>query len=284
MLKFKKYILLSLLLFPAILFAQNGGLDTVETGVSVSPSNMHFNAKPGSTQTKTIKITNDTRATKKFELNLSDYGELTNDGKTQGEVTPDFKYALSKWLSISPTYVEVPPMEAKTITVTLDVPNGDTAAIAAWTMITVDQVKATKKSLELPDGASNAVGMGVNQVFGFGIYVYQNPPNVVNNKVEINSLKYNAGTGKIPNQILMGVKNSGDGIGFCNYYIEITNLNSGKTEKISVKRFTILPGYSRELKFDLPNYFQPGKYSSVAVLDFGSKDDLQTGELDFEVK
>jgi hypothetical protein len=273
---------LLLTLVPAMTKAQ--GSDTTETGISVSPSSIHFNAKPGATQTKTIKITNDTRSAKKFQVTMSDYGELDENGKTEGNVTADYKYALSKWLSVSPSYVEVPARESKVVTITIDVPNSDTAAIAAWTMLTIDQVKNTKKTLELPGDNKNAVGMGVSQGIGFGVYVYQNPPNVVNNKVEINTLKFNAAVNKSANQILMGVKNAGDGIGFCNYYLELTSLSSGKTEKLNVKRFTILPGYKRELKFNLPTYVQSGKYSAVAVLDFGSKDDLQTAELEFELK
>ena len=282
----KYYLLVVFLLmsFPYVSKAQDkNAIDTAETGVAVSPANIHFNAKPGTTQTKTIKVSNDTRYTKKLQVSFSDYRELNNEGQTHDNVNSDFKYALSKWLTASPTYVEVPPRGSKIITITLEVPNDDTAAIAAWTMITIDQVKP-KKSLDLPKVDKNMVGMGVNQEFGFGVYVYQNPPNVINNKVEINSLKFIDKVGKEPNKLLMGVKNSGDGIGFCNYYVELTNLNNGKTDKITVKRFTILPGYSRELKFDIPGNFPPGKYSSVAVLDFGSKDDLQTAELEFEIK
>lgn len=271
------------LLCPLISAAQDkSAIDSAETGVSVSPSNIHFNAKPGTTQTRTIKVTNDTRIVKKLQVNMSDYRELSNDGKTQGNAGADFKYALSKWLSISPTYVEVPPRESKTITVTLEVPNDDSAAIAAWTMITIDQIK-NKKNLDLPAPDKGTIGMGVSQGFGFGIYVYQNPPNVINNKVEITSLKYKQEPAQ-PSQLVMKVKNMGDGIGFCNYYVELTNLGNGKTEKIPIKRFTILPGYSRELKFDLAGNVKRGKYSAVAVLDFGSKDDLQTAELEFDVK
>lgn len=284
MLKLNFCLLFVLLCFPCISFAQNNNaVDTAETGISVSPSTLRFNAKPGATQTRTIKINNDTRSTKKFQMNFNDFGELTDEGKTKDKVSPDYKYALSKWLSVSPTYVEIKSRESKVVTITLEVPNEDAAAIAAWTMITVDQV-TDKKTLEIPNATASTMGFGVTQGFGFGIYVYQNPPNVANNKVDITSLKFDNTNEKHANQILMDVKNIGDGISFCNYYVEITSLNSGVSEKVSVKRFTILPGYKRSLIFDIPSHFQQGKYSAVAVLDFGSKDDLQTAELDFELK
>ncbi len=118
----------------------------------------------------------------------------------------------------------------------------------------------------------------------FGIFVYQNPPNVSNNKVDITSLKYEQGVPPMVNQLVMEAKNIGNGIGFCLYYIELTNLMNGKTEKLKVRQFTILPGYNRKVIFELPKELAKGKYSGVAVLDFGSKDNLQTAELDFEIK
>jgi hypothetical protein len=272
-------ILLCVLLTPFFLFAQK---DTVETGFSVSPSTLRFNAKPGAIQVKTVKINNDTRRTKKFQVGVADFGELGDDGKIKGVATADFKYGLAKWISVSPSYIEVGPRETKTITITLDVPNDDKAAISAWTTITIDQV-IDRKPLEIPNG-TNGMGFGVNPGFGFSVFVFQNPPNVINNQVEITSLKFDPKTQQQPNRISMDIKNSGDGIGFCNYYVEISSLNTGKTEKVNVKRLTILPGYKRKLKFDVPGHFAAGSYSAVSVLDFGSKDELQTAEVEFQLK
>lgn len=271
-----KLLLFSFLCLPLIVFSQT---DSSSAGVAVTPSTLRFNAKPGTTQTKTIKIHNDTKSTKKFQIKFNDFGEISDEGKGINAAAGS-KYALSKWVTVSPTYLEVPASQSKSLTVTLNVPNDDSAAIAAWTMIIIDQV-TDRKPMEVSNPDKNTLGLGIYQGIGFGIYVYQNPPNVISNHVEIKALKFDKSGGT--NKIVMSARNIGDGIGFCSYYLELTNLNSGKTDKLNVRRFTLLPGYTRNFKFDLPSFLAKGKYSGAAVLDFGSKDDIETAEIEFEI-
>lgn len=256
--------------------------ETPETGVSVSPSTLRFNTRPGATQTKTIKITNDTKKKLTYQVMFQDYG-LGPDGKQEIAVNSDYRYALSKYTVVSPTLIELKPHEAKTISVTIDIPPGDANAIAMWTTLVVDQV-IDRPKLETPNANNNVVGMGISTGMGFGINVYQNPPNVVTNSVEIESMKYLAANAKQGNRILMRAKNTGDGIGYCLYYIELTNIVNGRQSKLKVKQISIFPGYERELEFELPKDLQKGKYSAMSVLDFGNKDELQTAELEFTIE
>jgi P pilus assembly chaperone PapD len=253
-----------------------------EMGIAVSPSTLRFNAKPGGSQTKTIKVSNDTKRAINFQINFQDFAAGA-DGQSNIPVEPDAKNALSKYLVISPTLVELKPRESKLISVTLDLPAGDVSQIAMWTTLTIDQMNERPK-LESPDINSNTLGLGITAGIGFGVNVHQNPPNVEANKVEIQSLKYEKATDKKPHSLYMKAKNSGDGIGYCLYYIELTNLISGKQIKLKVKQFGVLPGYEKSFNFDLPADLEKGKYSALAVLDFGNKEELQTAELDFVIE
>lgn len=255
--------------------------DTTNTGISVSPSTLRFNVKPGSTQTKTIKVTNDTRKPIAFQINFQDYG-VGADGKESIGVGAEYHYALSKYIVVSPTLLELKPHESKVISVTVDIPPGDEAAIAMWTTLILDQVIERPK-LEAPDANKTAVALGIKTGIGFGINIHQNPPNVVVNNVEIKSLKYEKASLKNGNSLIMKAKNIGDGIGYCLYYIELTNLLTGKQTKLKVKQFGILPGYEKELRYELPKELDKGKYSVLAVLDFGNKEELQTAELEFTI-
>ena len=82
----------------------------------------------------------------------------------------------------------------------------------------------------------------------------------------------------------MKVKNTGDGIGYCLYYIEVTNLTTGQQNKFKVNQFGILPGYEKEFKYDLPKELAKGNYSGLCVLDYGDKEALQTAEIDFKIE
>ena len=255
--------------------------DTTNTGISVSPSTLRYSVKPGSTQTKTIKVTNDTRKSITFQINFQDYG-VGADGKESIGVGAEYHYALPKYIVVSPTLLELKPHESKVISVTVDIPPGDEAAIAMWTTLILDQI-IERPLLEAPDANKTAVALGIKTGIGFGINIHQNPPNVVVNNVEIKSLKYEKANLKNGNSLIMNAKNIGDGIGYCLYYIELTNLLTGKQTKLKVKQFGILPGYEKELRYELPKELDKGKYSVLAVLDFGNKEELQTAELEFTI-
>jgi len=254
----------------------------IETGVAVSPSTLRFNVKPGTLQTKTIKITNDTKKSFTFQLSFQDFGP-GGDGESDAAISKYSRFALSKYTVISPTVIEIGPRQAKTISVTVDIPAGDSMAVSMWTNLDIDQV-LDREQLEVPNLGKNAVGMGIKNTFGFGVHIYQNPPNVTVTSVEITSMKFNKKTDKTQNSIIMNANNTGTGIGYCLYYLELTNLITGKQLKLKVKQFAIFPGYKKEFNFDLPNDVDKGPYSAMAVLDFGNKDELQTAELEFTVE
>ena len=48
-----------------------------------------------------------------------------------------------------------------------------------------------RDKLDPTDGEGGTVAFGVVPTYAFGIFVYQNPPNVDNNNVEITNFKYN---------------------------------------------------------------------------------------------
>jgi hypothetical protein len=252
--------------------------DTVPKGVSVSPPTVRFTLKPGTSQSKQIKISNDTDLPKTFQVKVQDYLAADINRAAENSVVPeDYKYGLKKWLYVTPSVITVPPGQKASINVLLDVPPGDEFAHAAWSLIVIDEVKE-RQELNVPTAGSNAMGMGIVPSMGFGIFVYQNPPNVKNNQIEL------TGYALAPNQkqINMKAKNSGDGIGFCTYYVELLNMATGETIKIPAKTATLLPGSTRALDIDLPS-LPAGSYNALGVLDFGSKDYVETAELDFAV-
>jgi len=252
-----------------------------ESGVSVSPSSIRFNVKPGSSSSKEVKINNDTKKTFKFKVAFSDF-IMDANGKPMGIKANQSKYSLSKWVSATPSYFELKPGESKKITVTIDVPNNDTANIAAWTIMMIDQVSERTDKVEAKAGDKNTLSMGILPSFGFGVYIYQNPPNVKLTQVEIKNFKYVDEKGK--KAMIMSVKNTGDGIGFCLSYVEITNLKTGKQDKMATRQYTILPGFDRNFQYALPDSLAKGKYSAVGVMDFGSKTQIETAETEFEIQ
>jgi len=300
----KKIILLSLISFQLTLVAQEksdstkatkaesesifktgpgtSGKDTItDTGVAMSPSSMYFKAKPGRSETLYLTITNDQKRSEKFKISFQDY-TMDNMGRNTpvpfGSIAP---YGLSNYIVAAPTLVDLKPGEKKKVAITVSMPETDVAYKAAWTQLMVDRVH--DRAFLLPDKSNDkAVKMGVIPTYGFGIHVYQNPPNVKLNKVEI--LKFNFTYDDSSKYVALKVKNSGDGMGFCKSYVEINNINTGKIEKHLLKQFVVFPGLERSFDLKVPGKINPGKYSILLVLDFGSKEELEVAEMELNVQ
>ena len=185
-------------------------------------------------------------------------------------------------MSISPSFIEVKPGERKAITLTVDIPDDSSGYYAAWSIVMIEQEEPRKK-LEPPKKGEGTVALGVIPTFAFGVYVYQNPPNVKNNEVEITNFKL---VEKDDNKKIVQIEavNKGDGIAYCTSYIDLTNLNNGKQQRLLVKRFTIVPDLVRDFNFLIPESLEKGKYLAVGVLDFEGSEEIQVAKMEFENK
>ena len=249
-----------------------------DMGVSVSPSSMHLTIKPGTNVVKEIRVSNDTKEHYKFQVGFNDF-EMGRNGKPLSLKPSEGKYGLSKWINVSPSYFELKPGEKIKLKIILDIPDVPEAYRSSWTIITVEQI-VDRQPLDAGDKPKR-VALGINPSFGFGIYIYQTPPNVINDSLSIEKFVYHGEGGK--QQVEMVVKNSGDGIGYCYSYIELTSLSTGDQKKLQVKRFTILPGFFRDFFYNLPSDIPSGKYNVVGVVDFGNSKKIIAAETEFEI-
>jgi hypothetical protein len=250
-----------------------------DLGVAVSPSSMHLNIKPGTSVTKEVKVRNDTKRVYKFNIGFNDF-EMNEQGKPINPQPQNCKYCLSRYISASPTYFELKPGEEKRVKLFISIPDSAEAYRAMWTIVTVDQV-VDREKLDLQP-QPNRLAMGIFPSIGFGVYIYQNPPNVKINKVNIERFLFREKDSK--KFFELRVKNVGDGISYCSSYINLTNLQTGEQKKLNVRQFTILPQFTREFKIEVPNDLLPGKYNAVGVVDFGSEEEMIAAEANFEIK
>jgi hypothetical protein len=248
------------------------------TGLSVSPSTLHFNLEPGTSKSMEVKMKNDTKEKYTFQANFSDFVMGTN-GKPIGQKNGANKYGLSQWATITPSYFEIEPGQTQKVVINVNVPAGDESKHAAWTVLMLDEV--TKRAPLNVAGSTNTIALGISPSIGFGVYIYQNPTSIALDKIEIEQFAYRDSLSK--RQLKMSATNMGDGIGFCTSYVEITNLATGKQEKLKGQKFTILPGFNREFSYEIPKDLEKGKYSAVGVVDTNNPDQVTAAELQFVV-
>jgi hypothetical protein len=251
--------------------------DTLPKGVSVSPSSMRFTIKPGISQSKKITVLNDTDFERSFQVKSQDYNaQDINRSAADSKTEENFKYGLTKWTYITPAVFKLKPGEKMQVNVLIDIPLGDENNHAAWSMIIVEEVKE-RQPLDVST-KSESIGLGILPTIGFGLFVYQNPPGLAATEVSLTG--YSISSDK--KNFILKAKNIGEGIGFCTYYFEIINIATGNVIKIPPSQATMLPGAEREFKLELP-ILPSGSYNALVVLDYGSKEMVETAELDFAI-
>ncbi|MFN0729258.1 hypothetical protein [Polaribacter gochangensis] len=248
------------------------------TGVSVAPAHFHFSQKSGEVKTYDITVNNSTSTPKQFNVNMYDFN-MNGKGKSSFLPAGEGKYSLSKWLSVSPTFIELKPFEKKLVKVTVSVPNTSEGDKAAWSILMVEQV-APRKSLATTNNDNSTIALGVVPTFAFGIFAYQNPPNVIDNKIEFTDFQLKSGSSS--KFLYLEVQNTGDGIAYCTSYIDLTNLDTGVQQRLKVKKFTIVPDLIRDFSFSLKGLGK-GKYLAVGVLDYENSEEIQAAKLEFEI-
>ena len=83
-------------------------------GVSVSPSHFHFTQEQGQIKTYDITVKNTTSTAKSFNVNIYDF-DMNGKGKSSFLPPGEGKYSLSKWMNISPTFIELEPFKTKKV-------------------------------------------------------------------------------------------------------------------------------------------------------------------------
>ncbi|MFT5150005.1 MAG: hypothetical protein ACI86P_002699 [Flavobacteriales bacterium] len=248
-------------------------------GISVSPAHFHLNLKPGEEKTYEITLNNDTDSPNEFQVNVFDFN-MNGKGKSSFLDAGQGEYSLSEWMSISPTFVELKAGEIKKVKFTVTVPFDKTGDKAAWSIIMIEQAEP-RKTIEPAKKGGETVALGVVPTFAFGIFVYQNPPNVLTENIEMTN--FTSAEKDDVTYIKIEVENKGDGIAYCTAYVDLTNLDTGEQERLTVKRFTIVPSLIRDFIFALPKELKNGNYLATGVLDYENSEEIQAAKMNFKI-
>ena len=248
-------------------------------GISVSPAHFHLNLKPGESKTYKIKMNNDSESKKEFKINMYDFN-MNGLGKSSFLPTGTGEFSLSKWMNVTPTFFEVKPGEKKEISFTVSIPNDESGNRAAWSIIMIEQAEA-RNQLQPAQKGSGTVALGVVPTFAFGVFVYQNPPTVKTDNVEMIGFKMET-EGK-ENTIYLQAENRGNGIAYCTSYIDMINNATGSKTRLTVKKFTIVPGLIRDFVFKLPAMV-PGEYTAIGILDYEGNEEIQAAKMQVTIK
>lgn len=256
-------------------------LGLMAQSVSVTPSRLYYKEALGGYKSQKIRVTNTGSSNQTFQVSFNNFTSEGNRGKTQLVTDADYERGCSQWLSASPAFFELAPGVTQDVEILMQVPGVPEANKARWA---VAAVKLSREKTGANNGAGNETGMQILQTFQFLIHIFQTPPSVTYKEANIISFVQSSAASDSLQVLGMEVENSGETILDCAPYLDIVNLNTGNSQRIKNKAFTVLPGGRRAIKFYLPADLPKGKYSILGVIDYGSDSDLAGAELNIEIK
>lgn len=247
-------------------------------GASVAPTRVFFTNDLGESRTKAVTVLNKTKEPQSYQVTFVDF-EVTNRlGKPTLMKANENPHSISPWISASPSYFTVQPGESMEIKVTLDIPNVPEAHKVKWGAMSI---KLAKEQVGPLDEQQKQLGMAIVNTFQIIVYMFQSPPSITEKDATIYAFNPEGlGTNK---KLMLATENTSPSILDCRTYLEYTNTQTGWSHTTPKKRFTLLPGGAKEMRFDVPIDIPKGKYSVMGVVDYGSSSEIQAAEMEMTV-
>lgn len=241
----------------------------------VSPVKLFFNADPGSTQLKTITVKNHANKTQSFLLSVSDFS-INNDGKREYGPANSNKRSISNWMTITPTFFELPPNEQQQISISIQPPIDEFGS--RWGLINV-KTATEKMSFE----ADKTLSAGVVMSPRILVEVFQTSKGVGGQlSAKIDQLREIDSSDPEKRMFTALVTNNSDIIIPCKVYLIVSDMNTGKETMFPPVEFESYPKNTHRVTLDIPKKMAKGVYALAAILDYGSASTLEGAQMVIE--
>jgi hypothetical protein len=265
--RLKMLLLLVVILFTECIFSQD---------FEVSPVIINFNAEPGQNQSVAVTIINHSSKKSSFTLHLGDF-VINKEGKKIQMPPASTEHSLVSWISLNPPFIELNPNETKQVMVSIQAPVGD--YLTRWAYIYVRST--TEQTAILADKELQA-GMLINAQIV--IRAIQSPKSNINYKMKINNLQEITTDSDSTRRFSANIDNIGDKITKCKIILLASNLANAKETILSEIKLESYPDTQQSIMLNMPKILAPGNYALAAILDYGSKANLEGTQILIEVK
>ncbi len=227
----------------------------------VAPVKMKFSVDPEETQTKILTVKNHSNFRTSFTISFADY-ILDKNGNKEFINKNSTKTTCSEWMTPEKSFFDVNPNEQIEIKIAMQAPIDDYST--RWAVMYIQTVKE-KTSFDVDKG----MGAGVKVSGRIAVDIVRESLVPAKPKLKIKDLREVAGKDSAHHHFLVDVLNVGESIAECKLVFIASNLNSAEEIEFEPIHFVSYPGFTREVKFDLLKALPTGKYSLIALLDYG---------------
>jgi hypothetical protein len=249
---------------------------TFSQDFEVAPVKLFFNAEPGQTKAIQIFITNHSNIKTLYNITLGDY-ELNNNGEKIAKEAGKTEHSLTDWIVIQPPYLEVNPNEKAKFLVSIQAPAGDYST--RWANIFVTTTK--EQTALIVDKAKQTGLILSGQII---LRAIQTPESNTNFKLKIsnlNELSNNLDSNRV---FKATIDNIGDKIANCKVILVASNLSNAQETKLDEVYCESYPDTQLIINLKMNKSLPPGKYALAAILDYGSKNNLEGTQMLLEVQ
>ncbi len=241
----------------------------------VAPVNLTFNADPGESQTRVVTVKNHSSSRASFILNLGDY-RISNKGVKEYMASNTTKNSIAPWITISPSFFDLNPNEEKSVSVTIQAPVDDFSS--RWGMI---YVRTTKEQTAFTADKVLSAGIGVSP--RIAISVEQSPKSNVNFSMKITKMQELPALNDTTRLFTAIIENLGDRITKCRIYLIASNLKTYEEKQFEPIYVDAYPKTTQQVELRLQGKLPSGSYALAAVLDYGSKTNLEGTQIVIDV-
>jgi|APCry1669189567_1035234.scaffolds.fasta_scaffold09030_2 hypothetical protein len=266
-----------------------------QTGFTVSPTKLYFKQSAGTTDAKTITISNNTSGTFVLVCSFNDWQRDSTGQKIFAKTGEAYPNGISNNLKVVPGQFTLTPGDIKTIDVTLQLPPGGDSATKTAMLYLVQ-----RNSNTLEKNADNKVQTNFKYSLKVNVQVYNEPPQMQTKNIDLQDAYLTSALVKTPadttqknkrtDSILVKrytlnavIKNIGNLVTEGQVRFELTNSKTTYEFKPKPIEFNTMPNDKLVIPQALPADLPKGIYTLDTIVDFGSDQALKVAETEIEI-
>jgi hypothetical protein len=207
-------------------------------------------------------------------LSGGDFG-INNQGQREYGPANSNKRSISNWMTISPTFFEIPPNEEQQVSVSIQPPIDEFGS--RWGVVYVRT--ATEK---LTFEADKTLSAGMTMSPRIVVEVYQTSHGGGQLSAKIDQLREIESNKPEKRLFTALVTNNSDVIVPSKVYLILSNMQTGKETIYPAITFEAYPKNTHRVTLDLPADLAKGTYALAAILDYGSTSTLEGTQMVIE--
>ncbi|HOC29814.1 MAG TPA: hypothetical protein PKH40_09045 [Treponemataceae bacterium] len=221
---------------------------------------------PGQTAEGVFELFNTDAEAQEVKLYQTDYFFYA-DGRVLYSDPGLLERSNARWISLTPPTVVIPPRESVKVRYTVQMPQDNTLEGSYWSMIMVEGV--AHDSPESTQGGEGMIGLGVRQVFRYGIQVITNVGNTGAPKIRFASSRLVKGENA--RDLVLDLENTGTRWIRAAVTAELYDSSGSSVGKFEADPLRLYPGTSGRFKIDLSSV--PNRtYKAFILVDGGGSE------------